>query len=149
MHQITDRLAVGNIYDAEKPPAMIGAVLLVAEEFSIEAPGGLVYGKIPLKEYGEAEIASLDRAITWIERHMPEHRVMVCCRAGMGRSVSVVMAYLCCVEGMSYPDVWTLATTRRPGAVPLPNLRATIEQVLSLRQGRIRAQSSAAQPPSS
>lgn len=136
MHQITDRLAVGNIYDAEMPPATIGALLLVAGEYSIEAPAGLVYGKIPLKEYGEADIASLDRAVTWIEQQLPEHRVIVCCRAGMGRSVSVVMTYLCCVQRMAYPDVWTLATTRRPGAVPLPNLQAAIEQVQLLRRRR-------------
>ena len=136
MHQITDTLAVGNIYDAERPPATIEALLFVADEYSIEAPAGLIYGKIPLKEYGEAEIASLDRAVTWIEQQLPEHRVMVCCRAGMGRSVSVVMTYLCCVQGMTYPDVWTLVTTRRPGAVPLPNLEAAIEQVLLLRRRR-------------
>jgi protein-tyrosine phosphatase len=136
MHQITDRLAVGNIYDAERPSANIGALLLVAEEYSIEAPAGLVYSKIPLKEYGEAEITSLDCAVNWIEQQLPENRVMVCCRAGMGRSVSVVMAYLCCVQGMAYQDVWKLTMTRRPGAVPLPNLRATIEQVQRLRQTR-------------
>jgi protein-tyrosine phosphatase len=136
MHQITDSLAVGNISDAERPPATIGAVLLVAEEFSIEAPAGLIYSKIPLKEYGEADIVSLDRAVTWIEQQLPENRVMVCCRAGMGRSVSVAMAYLCCVQGLAYPDVWELAMTRRPGAVPLPNLRATIERVQQLRRTR-------------
>jgi protein-tyrosine phosphatase len=136
MHQITDRLLVGNIYDAEKPPANVGALLLVAEEFSIEAPAGLIYGRIPLKEYGEAGAASLDRAVTWIERHLPENRVMVCCRAGMGRSVSVVMAYLCCVQGMPYADVLKLVKTQRPGALPLPNLEATIEQVKQLRKNR-------------
>jgi len=34
MYQITDTLFVGNIYEAEKPPSHIGAVLLVAEEFT-------------------------------------------------------------------------------------------------------------------
>lgn len=136
MHQITETLAVGNIYDAERPPATFGALLLVAEEFSIEPPAGLAYSKIPLKEYGEAGIDSLDRAVGWIERQLPANRVLVCCRAGMGRSVSVVMAYLCCVQGMAYPDVWELAKTKRPGAVPLPNLRSTIERLQQLRQTR-------------
>ena len=138
MHQITDRLLVGNILDAERPPATIGALLLVAEEFSIEAPAGVIFGKIPLKEYGEAAPVLLDRAVAWIERHLPENRVLVCCRAGMGRSVSVVMAYLCCVESMAYDDVVKLIMTRRPGACPLPNIQSGIEQVQQLRQVRRR-----------
>ncbi|HJT21233.1 MAG TPA: dual specificity protein phosphatase [Nitrospira sp.] len=136
MHEITDKLLVGNVYDAEKPPAGVGAVLFVAEEFSIQPPAGIVFEKISLKEYGEAEVVSLDRAVSWVERQLRDNRVMVCCRAGMGRSVSVVMAYLCCVDGMTYPEVWKLAMTRRPGAVPLPNLRSAIEQVTRLRQDR-------------
>lgn len=136
MHQITERLFVGNIYDAEKPPTVVGALLLVAAEFTVEPPAGLALERIPIKEYGEAEIASLDRAVNWIERHLPESRVMVCCRAGMGRSVSVVMAYLCCVEGMAYADVLKLVKTQRPGALPLSNIESAIEQVRQLRLGR-------------
>lgn len=136
MHQITETLSVGNIHDAEQPPSAISALLLVAEEYSIQAPAWLVYGKIPLKEYGEVDLASLDRAVTWIEQHHRENRVMVCCRAGMGRSVSVVMAYLCCVQGMSYVEALDLAMTQRPGAVPLPNLRATVERLQQFRRAR-------------
>ena len=138
MHQITDTLLVGNILDAERPPATVGAVLLVAEEFSIDGPAGVIYDRIPLKEYGEAAPALLDRAVTWIERHLPDNRVMVCCRAGMGRSVSVVMAYLCCVQDMAYEEVLKLVTARRPGACPLPNIQSGIEQVHQLRQARRR-----------
>jgi protein-tyrosine phosphatase len=136
MHKITDKLLFGNIYDAEKPPAGVGALLLVAEEFSVRPPAGILFEKISLKEYGEAEVLSLDRAVSWVERQLPDNRVMVCCRAGMGRSVSVVMAYLCCVGGMAYPEVWKLAMARRPGAAPLPNLRSAIEQVRRLRDDR-------------
>jgi len=136
MYLITDTLLVGNILDAERPPANVGAVLLVAEEFSIDAPAGVVFDRIPLKEYGEAAPALLERAVAWIERHLPENRVMVCCRAGMGRSVSVVMAYLCCVQDMAYADVLNLVMTRRPGACPLPNIQSGIEQVHQLRQSR-------------
>jgi len=138
MHQITDRLLVGNILDAERPPAAIGALLLVAEEFSIDPPAGVLFEKIPLKEYGEASPFLLERAVAWIERHLPENRVLVCCRAGMGRSVSVVMAYLCCVQNMAYDDVLKLVMIRRPGACPLPNIQSGIEQVQQLRQVRRR-----------
>lgn len=134
MHQITDRLFVGNIYDARQPTTQVSAVLLVAEEYDIDAPGGVVYGRIPFKEYGEVHSKTLARAVNWVERQVSDNRVMVCCRAGMGRSVSVVIAYLCCVERMAYADVLKLVMARRPGAMPLPKLEETIQEVCRLRK---------------
>jgi protein-tyrosine phosphatase len=134
MHQITDRLFVGNIDDARHPPVQIGAVLLVAEESNVDVPRWLVYGRIPFREFGEPDWKKLAGAVRWVEQHVRDNRVMVCCRAGMGRSVSVVMAYLCCVEEMTYADALKLVRSRRPGAMPLPNLQAAIEQVSQLRR---------------
>ena len=134
MHQITDRLFVGNIYDAVRPPAQIGALLFVAEDSDVTPPAWLVAGRIPFREFCEADAVLLADAVAWVESHVGDNRVMVCCRAGMGRSVSVVMAYLCCVERMAYTDVLKLVMTRRPGAMPLPQLETTIEAVKRLRQ---------------
>jgi len=134
MHQITDRLFVGNIYDSAQPPAQIGVLLLVAEEYQLEAPKWLISSRIPFKDFGEADPNVLADAVSWVERHIADNRVMVCCRAGMGRSVSVAMAYLCCVEGMAYADVLKLVLTKRPGALPLPKLEEGIEQVRLIRQ---------------
>jgi len=136
MHYITDTLLVGNINDASGPPSQISAVLLVADEFTIQPPSWLLYGRIPFLEYAEAEPLLLDQAVSWIQQHLSGNRVMVCCRAGMGRSVSVVMAYLCCVQGMEYAEVLKLVMSRRPGALPLPNLEEAITQVRLLREAR-------------
>lgn len=136
MHWITETLLVGNINDASEPPPQVSAVLLVAAEFTIQPPSWLQYDRIPFSEYAEAEPLLLDRAVTWVEQHLPDSRVMVCCRAGMGRSVSVVMAYLCCVQGMTYEEVFKLVMVRRPGATPLPKLEAVISQVRLLREAR-------------
>jgi protein-tyrosine phosphatase len=136
MHLITETLLVGNINDAKDPPAKIGALLLVAAEYKLEAPGWLLSGRIPFSEYAEAMPLLLDQAVSWVEQHMSDRRVMVCCRAGMGRSVSVVMAYLCCVEGMAYADVLSLVMRRRPGAMPLPKLEEAIAQVRLFREAR-------------
>jgi protein-tyrosine phosphatase len=73
----------------------------------------------------------------------------VCCRAGMGRSVSVVMAYLCCVQGMTYDEVFKLAMTRRPGATPLPKLEDAIAQVRRLREARTTDKQNPALRPNS
>ncbi|BCA55888.1 hypothetical protein W02_30280 [Nitrospira sp. KM1] len=138
MHAITERLWVGNVYEAERPPAKVAALLFVAEEFSADPPSGLAYQYIPFKEYGPPDVSLLDRAVTWLEQQSADNVVMVCCRAGMGRSVSVVMAYLCCTERLTYDDVLQLAISRRPGALPLPDLRSAIEKVQTIRQTRMR-----------
>jgi protein-tyrosine phosphatase len=147
MHLITETLLVGNINDAKEPPVKIGAVLLVAAEYTLESHGWLVSGRIPFSEYAEAEPHLLDRAVSWVEQHISDHRVMVCCRAGMGRSVSVVMAYLCCVQGMTYAEVLKLVMRRRPGAMPLPKLEEAITQVRLLREARVKDKKNLASRP--
>jgi len=147
MHFITDNLLVGNISDATEPPPQISAVLLVAAEFAVQPPSWLLFGRIPFSEYAEAEPALLDRAVSWIEQHPSGNRVMICCRAGMGRSVSVAMAYLCCVQGMTYIEVLKLVMRRRPGAMPLPKLEEAIAQVRLLREARTKKKNSPAPHP--
>jgi protein-tyrosine phosphatase len=146
---ITEKLLVGNINDAKEPPVKIGAVLLVAAEYALESSDWLLSGRIPFLEYAEAEPLLLDQAVSWVEQHISDNRVMVCCRAGMGRSVSVVMAYLCCVQGMTYDEVLKLVMRRRPGAMPLPNLEKAITQVLLLREARAKEKKKRASRPAS
>ncbi len=134
MHMINKRLLVGNADDARNPPPEVSAVLMVAEEQNVTVPSRVVYAKIPLKEFGVPTVAALHEAVEWVSAHVAEHRLMVCCRVGMGRSVSVVIAYLCCIEGMSYADAVKLVLTRRPGGMPLPHLQETIEDVRRRRQ---------------
>lgn len=133
MHLITDSLLVGNLDDAQDPSQVIGALLFVAEEYSVSPPAWMDYAKIPFKEFTEPDPLRLAKAVRWIEAHLPNNRVMVCCRAGMGRSASVVIAYLCCAEGMSFNDAVKLVKTRRPGAMPLPELETAIQEVRALR----------------
>ena len=147
MHLITETLLVGNINDAREPPVKVGALLLVAAEYTLESPGWLLSGRIPFSEYAEADPLLLDQAVSWVEQHISDRRVMVCCRAGMGRSVSVVMAYLCCVQGMTYADVLKLVMSRRPGAMPLPKLEEAITHVRFLREARATDKKNLASPP--
>ena len=148
MHLITETLLVGNINDAKEPSVKIGALLLVAAEYTLESPGWLLSSRIPFEEFAEAEPVLLDQAVSWVEQHHSGNRVMVCCRAGMGRSVSVVMAYLCCVQGMTYTEVLKLVLTRRPGAMPLPSLEEAITQVRLLRKARAKDKKTLASRPS-
>lgn len=131
---ITENLLVGSIADAQEPPAVVGTLLFVAEEFTIRPAEWIDYHRIPLREFAKADPTKLMEAVQWLESRVSKGRTLVCCRAGMGRSVSVVMAYLCCVEGRTYDDVLKLVMARRPGAMPLPNLQVAIEQVRRLRR---------------
>jgi len=135
MHYVTAAMMVGNLEDARNPPAAVEAVLFLAAEHHIPPPAGLLYERIPLGEFEEADPADVKKVVDWLERYAPAYRVMVCCRAGMGRSVSMVIAYLCCAKGMGYVEAVDLLKSRRPGATPLPNLEKTIERVRVLRQG--------------
>lgn len=128
MHLITDSLLVGNLDDAQNPPPAVGALLFVAEEHEVQPLPWLDFAKIPMKEFAEPDPALLAKAVRWIDAHLSNTRLMVCCRAGMGRSVSVIIAYLCCAQRMPYDDAVKLAKRRRPGALPLPGLRQAIDR---------------------
>lgn len=134
MHFVNEQLMVGNIEDAQKPPAFVGSVLFVSGEHAIAPPKGVAYNYIPLKEYGQADPNDVKAAVDWMAQQPPTSKLMVCCRAGMGRSVSVAIAYLVCVKGMHYADAEKLLKARRPGATPIPYLQETIDQVKRMRQ---------------
>lgn len=132
MHDITDAISVGNLEEAKRLPRSFGGVLF----YDISPPDVPVYQKIPFREFTEAEPGTLKSAVEWIEGHVRSYRVLVCCRAGMGRSVSVVVAYLTLVMGLSYTEALLLLKTARPGATPLPQLEKTIQQVQAMRAGQ-------------
>ncbi len=134
MHHVTDSLLVGNVEDAKEPSSFIQGVLFLAAEYDITPPPGVLFTKIPLIEFGQATPQQVYEAVAWLEHHAPKKKIMVCCRAGMGRSVSMVIAYLCCVQEMTYHEAVNLLRTRRPGAMPLPELEATIQSVLQMRK---------------
>jgi len=136
MHFITESLSVGNVDDAHEPPPFIDGMLIVAGEREVKPAPGVVHARVPLKEFGEADPLDVQKAVEWLEQQAPSRQLMVCCRAGMGRSVSMVIAYLCCVKGMSYDEAVQLLKARRPGATPIPKLERTIKKVLELRQAR-------------
>jgi protein-tyrosine phosphatase len=136
MHLINEYLAVGNAADAARPARLVTVVLNVAAENQIEPPDGRAYAWIPFKEFAEPDPVQLDEAVAWLEQHENGNRLMVCCRAGMGRSVSVVIAYLCLVKDVPYQEAVNLVSLRRPGATPLPHLEATIFFVKTLRDKR-------------
>src|SRR2546429_8586030 len=129
MHLINENLAVGNAEDAARPARLMTAILNVAAESQVAPPPGLAYAWIPFKEFVEADPTQLDEAVEWLGQQEKEHRLMACCRVGMGRSVSVVIAFLCLIKGVAYEDAGKKVSFRRAGAQPLPDLEGTVRPV--------------------
>ncbi|UCH91129.1 MAG: dual specificity protein phosphatase family protein [Nitrospirota bacterium] len=67
--------------------------------------------------------------VQWLTRHLSEYHILVACGVGFGRSPSIIIAYLCCMQGLSFEEAQDLATQKRPGTTPLPHLAFLIEQL--------------------
>jgi protein-tyrosine phosphatase len=129
---VTDHLYIGEQVDAQSPPPFISAVFWTALDPPLTAPPNIIFGRLPLREYTEPDLIDLEMGIQWLARHLPEHNVLVACRVGLGRSPSLIIAYLCCMQGLSFAEAQELVTQKRPGTTALPHLAAVIEQVTTL-----------------
>jgi protein-tyrosine phosphatase len=67
---------------------------MMTEEQKVTVPSRIVYAKFR-KELGKLTVTFLGQAVECIEAHIADRRFLVCCRAGMARSSSVVIASLC------------------------------------------------------
>lgn len=129
MNFILDNLAIGSYEDALKPPSEITALLNVAEGKYIETK--LLYHKVPIIDMQPLPPKQMKEAIEWIRDHIIRYKIMVFCNAGIGRSSSVVIGYLCCFLGYSFGDAVEFVAKRKPDISILPKLIRTIEDVKS------------------
>jgi len=125
---ILDHLAIGNAKDAWGRPPDVDAMLCVAEEIDLP-PGIAVAHKVPVRDMQPIPAAQLAEAIAWIDRHVTDRRILVFCNAGVGRSTSTVVGYLCCRRGYGFGEAVEFVALRRPYMSILPNLLPTIERV--------------------
>jgi len=134
MYFILERLAISDIEDARKLPEEITAVLNCAEEHDTYREG-IEYLKIPLKDFQPINPEYIPKAVEWIKEKIADHKVLVHCNAGIGRSPSIVVCYLCEI-GFGFKEAVKLVQSRRPGALPHRDLRSAImiaKRIVSLR----------------
>jgi len=124
---ILGNLAIGNYQEALEPPPDISALLCVAQEKGIDEPTHL-YHKVPIVDMQPIPTDQLKESVEWIRDNISSHKIMVFCNAGVGRSPSVVIAYLCCVLGYSFGKAVEYVATRKPYMSILPNLMVNIEE---------------------
>ena len=125
---ILTNLAIGDYKDALNPSPDIQALLCVAQEKDLTDPGKLYY-KVPIIDMQPIPVTQLKESVQWIRKHIIEHRILVFCNAGIGRSPSVVVSYLCCVLGYSFGHAVEYVATRKPYMSTLPNLINSIEEL--------------------
>jgi hypothetical protein len=127
MDLILDHLAVGSAADAGSRPADVGAMLCVAEER--ELPPGASGAKVPIRDMQPIPPGQLLDALEWLAENVPARRVLVFCNAGVGRSSSVAVAYLCCVRGLGFGAAVEHVARRHPGMSVLPDLILGVDEV--------------------
>ena len=128
MNFILDQLSIGNYEEALKPPPTISALLNVAIEKDIH-DSTVLYHKIPIVDMQPIPSKQMREAVEWIRDQIAEYKIMVFCNAGVGRSPSVVIGYLCCVLGYGFGEAVEFVARRKPEMSILPNLIKTIEAV--------------------
>jgi protein-tyrosine phosphatase len=125
---ILDNLAIGSYHDALDPPAEITALLNVADEHDV-SDSPLVNHKVAIVDMKSIPAAQLKEAVAWIIAHISDHKIMVFCHGGVGRSPSVVVAYLCCALDYGFGEAVEFVAIRKPRMVTLPNLILRIADI--------------------
>lgn len=137
MRQITGRaLWIGNAGDLRDPRALFDAgieavVELADSERFAEFPRNLVRCRFPLSDGGEnpdwlIRLAA-DTVTALLHSQVP---MLICCSAGMSRSLSIAAAGLSLAENRSLAESLALVTKEGPADVS-PNLINQIQHVLA------------------
>lgn len=126
MDFILNHVALGDEQDALNHPP-VDALLCVAEE--CRPPAGFAHvHQVPMIDMRPIPAQQLDEAISWIAGLGGQTRVLVYCRGGIGRSSSVVVAYLCCALQYGFGEAVEFVACRRPYMSLLPNLLVSVNQ---------------------
>jgi protein-tyrosine phosphatase len=121
---ITPSLAQGARFRPSQVEALaragIGSVLDLRKEDrddeSVLAAHGIHYRHLPLVDLQPPTQKQLEAASSWVLEEMAaDRKVLVHCRAGVGRSIAVVSAVLLRM-GYTLPQVYDQVRRRRPGA---------------------------------
>ncbi len=128
MDFILANLAVGTHDEACSGPEDVDALLCVAEEK--ELPGRLpVEHRVPLPDMQPIQLEPLRKAVGWIDEHINQYSILLYCNAGVGRSPSVAVAYLCAARGMGFGEAVEHVARRRPQMSTLPRLIEVTDQL--------------------
>lgn len=129
MDFILEHLAIGDAREAADPPDEITALLCVARELELPAVPVRSSRRIPVVDMRPIADEQLHEAVQWIAGAIGRERLLVYCNAGVGRSPSVVVGYLCCARGCGFGQAVEFVARRRPYMSTLPDLIRGIDRV--------------------
>ncbi len=142
---ITNRLAIGDVFSrAEKGWAAVVSIISEEElksfrDFSdkyndrfIDVEDGVPVFRMNMWD-GEGGLTKyLDDAIKFIGEHIRNGCVLIHCAAGMSRSVSVAIAYLCATCGMDINEAESFIREKRQQAFPADIFKVEIYKWLKM-----------------
>lgn len=139
--EILPQVYVGNFIAASQAEQLgIDAVLNLAEELTLSYPtaANIAYKKLGTRDGAQHPIDDglLQDAIAWIEqqRQRGKKRILVHCRAGIGRSGSVGVAYcFYCHPQWTYEQTLNYAWQKKADIYPHRNLQASLERLFPRR----------------
>jgi protein-tyrosine phosphatase len=132
MNYILEHLAVGNPRDAENALEHFDAFLNVASEVDVN-PSLFIpkpYLKVAIDDMKPIPAFRLMEAAEYIDQHINSKRILVFCDGGVGRSPSVVIAYLCS-KGMRFGQAVEFLAQRKPYMSILPDLIESIRKAFA------------------
>ena len=133
----------------------VSAILSIVEDWELSATTvvGNVINFQNLREYGVAHstlsttdyyppsIQLLDEGANILNKHLSEGRSVYChCKSGVGRSASVVVAYLIKYKRLNATEAWSEVKILRPKIFSdkSPQFKNIVAYEKQLREGRIK-----------
>ena len=129
MNHILEHLTIGNAADAQNAHEHFDAFLNVCTELQIDAApfASKPYLHLAINDMKPIPAFRLMEAAEFIDHHIANKRILVFCDGGVGRSPSVVVAYLCS-KGMRFGQAVEFVAQRKPYMSILPDLIESIRK---------------------
>ncbi|MEZ6094463.1 MAG: dual specificity protein phosphatase family protein [Pirellulaceae bacterium] len=131
----------------------VGGVVNTCEEFcgplDLYRQHGIEQFHMPTIDFTHPVLQDIDRALEFMDRIIASgHKVYVHCKAGRGRSATVVMAYLLTRKGMTAADAQSLLLSKRPHVNRHLTERPVIQEIVQ-RQNALVQNAGSLSPDSS
>ncbi len=135
--EILPRVYVGNFIAASQAEELgMDAVLNLAEELTLahSPETGIIYKKLGTRDGALYRIADeiLQRSVQWIDEQLPQgkQKILIHCRAGIGRSGSVGVAYCFAKHpDWSYDETLQYVWSRKADIYPHRHLQDSLERL--------------------
>ncbi|MDJ0595966.1 MAG: dual specificity protein phosphatase [Pleurocapsa sp. MO_226.B13] len=137
--EVMPSVYVGNFIAASNAVDLgFDSVLNLAEEFILDFPpdAGIAYKHLKLKDGAQHPIANevISIAIAWIEQQLErgKKKVLINCRAGIGRSGSIVLAYCFYKHSQwSYRQALDYIWSKKADIYPHKHLQNSLERLFT------------------